>query len=155
MKALIILLSLIGTQALAAEKLNWDSCSVVEVTSENDHLLEEGLGSIYDIDEDGNSNADGDSTGASVSIDGKFIEVSLGQGGWSTPNDKITVTTEEVENDITEKVINLTIDDDGQIYKVRLLTQKKIGFIHNKNKRGHFTRWAMFDCSGVDDPRNR
>lgn len=155
MKALFILLGLISTQALAEEKLNWDSCSVVEVTSENNHLLEEGLGSIYDIDEDGNVNVDGDSTGASVKIDGKNVEIDLGQGGWSTPSSKITVTTEEVQNDDVEKVINLTIDDSGEIYKVRLLTQKQIGFVHNKTKKGTFKRWAMFDCSGVTDPRSR
>ncbi len=157
---LLASLILIGNFAVAANttNLNWNNCSVVEVTGLNDSLMEEGLGSIYDIDEDGNSMADGDSTGASAVIKGNKIELRLGQGSWSSDEYKMTAKTEAVDNggEKEDQAVTVEVKDGADTYIFRLLTNKKIGRVSYKPARAKVAELlAIIDCSGVRDLRDR
>ncbi|MGE0762848.1 MAG: hypothetical protein AB7N80_06190 [Bdellovibrionales bacterium] len=133
-------------------KIQWD-CAVVEVTDVNDHLFEEGLGSIYNItDDDAEPLTDEDSASASLDLASRKRHVSFGQVTWS---DKyITgVTTHQTHEE--KFVVSINIKSGGSQYLVRAYTARKLMKLFTVNSKGVTRLVATADCSGVTDPRNR
>lgn len=156
-----VVLVLIGSLSAVAHEsvnLNWGDCVVVDVSSVNDHLFEEGLGSIYDMSEEGYSNSDGDSVNAFVLIKDNKIRFRLGQSGWDSQKDKISLKTalSDTTESGKETLVTLEIKDDADVLKAKIFTQRKVGQVYYKGKSDKdFEYLATFDCSGIKDLRER
>lgn len=127
----------------------------MEKLAVNNSLLEEGLGSIYDMTDEGYSDSDSDSEGAYVFISGRKTEVRLGQGGWSSQNYEMNSVV-EMRDTGGEAIIELEIKDQDDTFLFKLFTQKKIGRVsYKKGRSRNFDHLATSDCSGVKDLRDR
>lgn len=158
MKSLAALLVLFSFQAAHAADIKWNSCSVVEVGPAGNYVLEEGLGSIYDLDWAGNVNTDGDSTGASVAISEKEIKLSLGQGDWNSKDDKITRKTFTYDSENTSEEAEgqeIAVEAWGGVITWRIFPDYKVAivkFTGSKYKNEHL---ATVDCKSGGDVRYR
>jgi hypothetical protein len=132
-------------------------CDVVWVDEGlNAHLLEEGLGSLYDFDEEGFPQADEDSTSVSVETSGGELFVRVGQMSFRPEDgDRIEVVEEEPEfNDDTGfQTVTAQLSGSEDIYKVRIFTASQLGVVlHQEGADGEATQLATIDCRGLDRP---
>ncbi len=134
------------------------NCSVVAVGQANDRFLEEGLGSIYDISENGYAESDSDSTGASIKIKRNSIALQLGQASWDSSSLKIKTRTFNYSIEYSGQSgmgIEVTFRDTQGTLVWRIFPElniARINFSGNDDKGSHL---ATIDCSGVKDIRFR
>ena len=155
--AMMILMVLATSVSQAAKNLEL-SCSVVSVGEANNYVLEEGLGSIYDISEEGYVGSDADSTSAVVSIKGKKIELNLGQGSWNSDSVKMKMKTFKYESDSLseeQEGLEIQVRDDLGLHVWRIFPRIKIVQINFTGNEYQNTHLATLDCSGVLDTRLR
>lgn len=160
MKLVFALVASVFAQSALALDVNFKSCSVVEVGPARNSILEEGLGSIYELDWDGYADADGDSTSGSISIKGNKVSLSLGQGGWNSESDRIQIKSfkyqSEMSNDEVEGV-ELEVEEGtaGALYW-RIFPDYKMAMVRYTGPGGYKnSHLATIDCSGVRDVRDR
>jgi len=158
----IILFFLFSFNAFAgtAPDIDW-KCSNVVVRDFFDSF-EEGLGSIYDIsdlnEEIPGPKADQDSTGSSIKISKKTIEIGLGQRSWENSVIEMNVdrTSVDGEDGDIRKITSITFSDEEFKYMWRLYDEKNVGlFYQSKKGRTNWKHVATIDCSGVRDLRDR
>ena len=133
-----------------------DSCNVVWVDySLNSDLFEEGLGSIYDIDDEGNAMTDGDSRGVRLVATSGKREVDIGQVGFSqVGGDKIDV---KKSDDFVDYVV---VDgSSSEVFTVRIFRAANdaeipgIGLVlYQKSASADPQQYAVIDCRGIEQP---
>lgn len=140
----------------AAKNLNM-TCSVVQVGSANNYVLEEGLGSIYDITDDGYADADGDSTGVSILVKNGKVSLRLGQGSWDSSGNKISMKSFQYSSDLSEKLegVEITVKDGIGELIWRAFPSVKIAIVNYMKSKTEIEHLATIDCSGVKDIRLR
>ena len=141
-----------------AEQVVTYSCDVVDIDHGlNGDLLEESLGSLYDIDEDGYPNADEDATSVNLQIGGRAQAVFLGNYMWTSDDgDTIEEVPREEMEDIsqwTENVVEYKVTPTGDAshdgeYSFRIFTESMAGVVRHKNDE-HNTAYAIVDCRDV------
>lgn len=112
-------------------------CSVVAVNGEN-NFLEEGLGSIYDYDEEGFPEADGDS----ISVDYRTSSLSkhpsgrilgIGQFSFGLHSDQDAINELDEQPEFNDETGFLTIEaqqaDSNRIFKVRIFSEFMVGLV--------------------------
>ena len=137
-------------------KPNWN-CAVVEVTSENDHLFEEGLGSIYDIaDHDGEPNTDEDSATADLDFASRNRQISFGQVTWEESQiEKVQHFKTHEEKTVFFVTLKKGAEPSEEQFYVRVYLERKLMRLFAQKAKGALRLVATADCSGLTDPRNR
>lgn len=133
------------------------SCNVVWVDDGlNGGLLEEGLGSQFDVDPEGFAQADSDSTTVDVDIDDGEARIGIGQHGWSDDDgDDVRPISEKPElNDETEFLsYTARAGEDDELFKVRIFTATQVGVVlHQESAKASPQVLARIDCRGLDQP---
>lgn len=160
MKLLMSLAVSLLAQSAFALDIDFKSCAVVKVGEARNTILEEGLGSIYELDWDGYADADGDSTSGSISIKGKKVKLSLGQGGWNSENVRIQIKSFTYQSEMSNnevKGVELEVEEGtaGALYW-RIFPDYRIAIVKYTGPGGYKnSHLATLDCSGVTDVRNR
>jgi hypothetical protein len=128
-------------------------CNVVDVSPLNDHLFEEGLGSAYAIDDEGNPEADGDSIQARVEPKPKGLEVSIGQMRFS-PEEGDAVAAVKADPDAPFKAYTVTPKGSKEIFEIRIFKEHQLGVIlHKADASARAERLATLDCrKGAEQP---
>jgi len=130
-------------------------CVVVRVNeSLNAGVLEEGLGSIYDFDEEGYPGADGDSLEVSVArAEGK---ARIGQRGFDAADgDLIEAIDEEprFNTDVHFLSTRLRARDDQAVYTVRVFSNSRLGVVlYQDSEAAEKETLAALDCRGTAVP---
>jgi hypothetical protein len=133
-----------------------DRCNVVWVNEDiNAHLWEEGLGSIYDIDDEGNANADADSVVVSIEATAGARSIGIGQASFSeTEGDAIEVVDSD---DSITYVVRPAEDDDS--YSVRIFRRANdaeipgIGMVLFHDAGDPVGQpLVVMDCRGIEAP---
>jgi hypothetical protein len=133
-----------------------DRCNVVSVDYElNSDLFEEGLGSIYDIDDEGNPQTDGSSLNVRLVATAGKREVDIGQVGLSqTGGDGIEI---EESDDWVDYVVDS--GDSSEVFTVRIFRAANdaeipgIGVVlYQKTASAAPQQYAVIDCRGIEMP---
>lgn len=130
------------------------SCNVVWVDDElNASTLEEGLGSIYDVDDDGFPEADGDATSVDISSE---REITIGHHGFSEADGDV-IAVEDADDYLTY-VIRPKGND--EVFSVRIFRHANdagiagIGVvIYQNTASARDEQLAVLDCRGIDAPQ--
>jgi hypothetical protein len=143
-----------------AKKQDTFSCHVIEVFDDNQ--LEEGLGSVYDFDDDGFFGSDGDSVGVSLSTSelsqipsGLILDIGQKSFGLHSSKDVVRRIEQVPPSGVTAiKAWEARAEGETTTFELRIFEGNQIGFVYfREDGAAQKTRLASIDCRGLAAPK--